>query len=159
LGESSAVVDTIFLDANAKGWGWFIDATPGQDNEFPVQAAKTEELATSGPAASRMDLLTVIMHEMGHLLGHEDLDSQASPYDLMSAELPVGVRRLPDSSVVAAAAQSRSAQAQASGQGGAAQAQAMDAVFASLAQPQGGTTSGKTATSESDAWWLLYGEE
>ena len=53
LGESSAVVDTIFLDANAKGYGWFIDPTPGQDNEFPVQVAKTEERAASGPAAGR----------------------------------------------------------------------------------------------------------
>ena len=65
LGESSAVVDTIFLDTNAKGYGWFIDPTPGQDNEFPVQVAKTEERAASGPVAGRMDLLTVIMHEWG----------------------------------------------------------------------------------------------
>ena len=88
LGESSAVVDTIFLDANAKGYGWFIDPTPGQDNEFPVPVSKTQERAASGPVAGQMDLLTVIMHEMGHFLGHEDLDPQASPYDLMSADLP-----------------------------------------------------------------------
>jgi anti-sigma-K factor RskA len=39
------------------------------------------------------------------------------------------------------------------------QAQATDAIFAALVQPQGGTTTGKTAGSESSAWWLLYGEE
>jgi hypothetical protein len=161
LGESSSLVDTIFLDSNAQGYGWFIDPTPGQDAEFPVQVAKTEERATSGPAAGEMDLLTVMMHEMGHFLGHEDLDPQAFPYDLMSADLAVGVRRLPGSAVAAAAAQGSSAQTQAGGQGGAAaqQAQAKDAVFAALVQPQGGTTADKTAGGGSNAWWLLYGEE
>ena len=70
LSESCSVVDTIYLDTNAQGWGWLIDPTPGQDNEFPVQVAKTEERATTGPAAGEMDLLTVIMHEMGHFLGY-----------------------------------------------------------------------------------------
>ncbi len=157
LGASSAVVDTIYLDSNAQGYGWFIDPTPGQDNEFPVRVAKTEERATSGPAAGEMDLLTVIMHEMGHFLGHKDLDPRAFPDDLMSADLAVGIRRLPDG----AATQSSSAQTKAGGQGSAAaeQAQAKDAVFAALAQPQGGTTAGKIAGGESNAWWLLYGEE
>jgi hypothetical protein len=158
LGESSSVVDTIYLDTTAQGWGWFIDPTPGQNSAFPVQVAKTEDLATSGPAAGQMDLLTVIMHEMGHFLGHNDLDPQLAPYDLMSADLAAGVRRLPDSAVVAAVAQARSAQAQANGQAGAA-AQAKDAVFGALAQSQGGTTTDKTAAGESDAWWLLYGQE
>jgi hypothetical protein len=161
LGESSSVVHTIYLDSNAQGWGWFIDPTPGQDAEFPLRVGATEERATSGPAAGEMDLLTVIMHEMGHFLGHEDLDPQAFPYDLMSADLAVGVRRLPDSAVAAAVAQGSSAQTQAGGQGSVAaeQAQAKDAVFAALAQPQGGTTAGKTAGGASSAWWLLYGEE
>ena len=113
LGESSSVVDTIFLDVNAKGYGWFIDPTPGQDNEFPVPVSKTQERAASGPVAGQMDLLTVIMHEMGHFLGHEDLDPQASPYDLMSADLPAGVRRLPQSAAIAPVAQ-----AERSGPGG-----------------------------------------
>jgi hypothetical protein len=162
LGESSSLVDTIFLDSNAQGYGWFIDPTPGQDAEFPLRVGATEERATGGPAAGEMDLLTVIMHEMGHFLGHGDLDPQAFPYDLMSADLAVGVRRLPDSAVAAAAvAQGSSAQTQAGGQGSAAaeQAQAKDAVLAALAQPQGGTTAGKTAGGASNAWWLLYGEE
>ncbi len=95
LGESSSLVHTIYLDSNAQGWGWFIDPTPGQDAEFPLRVAATEERATSGPAAGETDLLTVLMHEMGHFLGHADLDPQASFYDLMSADLAVGVRRLP----------------------------------------------------------------
>ena len=87
------------------------------------------------------------MHEMGHFLGYEDLDPQASPYDLMSADLPAGVRRLPQSAVIATVAQRRNAQAQAGGHASAAaeQTQAKDAVFAALAQPQGETTQGKAA--------------
>ena len=58
------------------------------------------------------------------------------------------------------AAKSASAQVKASGQGGAAAlAQAADAVFAAMAQPQGGSSADKTAASELDALWLLYGEE
>jgi hypothetical protein len=141
LAASSAMVHTIYLDTNAQGYGWFIDPTPGQDSEFPVQVAKTEERAASGAAASEMDLLTVIMHEMGHFLGYQDLDPQVSPYDLMSASLAAGVRRLPDS----VAAQGSSAQA-------------TDAALAALAQPQSGATANNAAGYESEAWWLLQGE-
>ena len=60
----------------------------------------------------------------------------------------------------AGAAKSTSVQFAASGKGGAAAlAQAADAVFAAPVQTQSGTTTGKTAGAESDAWWLLYGEE
>jgi hypothetical protein len=60
-----------------------------------------------------------------------------------------------------AAAQGSIARAKLGGQGGvaAAQAQASDAVFAGLAEPQGGTTANTPAGSKSDAWWLMYGEE
>jgi hypothetical protein len=161
LGESSSVVDTIYLDTNAQGWGWFIDSTPGQNSAFPVQITKTEDLATSGSAAGQMDLLTVIMHEMGHFLGYSDLSPQVSPYDLMSADLTAGVRRLPDSVVVAAVAQGRSDRAHANGQGSTAAEyiQAKDAVFAALTQSQGGTTQDKVTGRPSGAWWLLYGQE
>jgi hypothetical protein len=157
VGSRLEGVDTIFLDSSAKGWGWFIDPTPGQDSEFPLRVARTEQRASSGPAAGEMDLLTVIMHEMGHFLGHSDLSPQAFPYDLMSADLAVGIRRLPQSAVAAAVAQGSSVQTQASGQGSAAaeRAQTKDAIFAALAQPQGGSTAGKTAERASDARWLL----
>jgi hypothetical protein len=40
-------------------------------------------------ADQRADLLTAVMHEMGHLLGYGDTPAD----DLMGAILPLGVRR------------------------------------------------------------------
>ena len=54
---------TIYLDDNAAGWGWFVDATPGNDSEFTTPGNQGEQ--------HRMDLLTVLEHEVGHLLGYD----------------------------------------------------------------------------------------
>jgi len=39
-----------------------------------------------------MDLLSVVMHEMGHILGLNDLDSQQNSNNVMSSSLTTGVR-------------------------------------------------------------------
>src|SRR5262249_22786515 len=51
--------NTIFLDDNAAGWGWFVDPTPRDDSEFTTPGDQGEQ--------GKIDLLTVLMHEMGHL--------------------------------------------------------------------------------------------
>ena len=57
---------------------------------------EVELAATSiSPAFGRMDLLTVVMHEFGHVLGYGDLDPNAQK--LMSGTLDAGTRRLNDS--------------------------------------------------------------
>jgi hypothetical protein len=53
----------LWLDANAAGWGWFVDKTPWDDSEFTTPGNQGEQ--------NRMDLLTVLEPEMGPLLGKE----------------------------------------------------------------------------------------
>jgi VCBS repeat-containing protein len=94
LGQAS--VDTIVVDVNAAGHGWYVDATPGDDLEFGLKLSELQLMATSSsPALGRMDLLTVVMHEMGHVLGFKDMDPNAGA--LMSETLDAGTRRLNDS--------------------------------------------------------------
>jgi hypothetical protein len=77
-----AVGSTIMVDDNAAGWGWFVDPTPGNDSEFTTPGNQGEQ--------NRMDLLTVLMHEMGHVLGqnHESTG-------LMAESLAEGERLSP----------------------------------------------------------------
>jgi hypothetical protein len=58
-----AAGNTIWIDSNAAGWGWFVDATPRDDSEFLLRGNQGEQ--------GRMDLLTVIAHEIGRLFGHD----------------------------------------------------------------------------------------
>ncbi len=84
------------IDEDAAGFGWFFDTTPDESSEFLPSSIATEWVnPIEGPAAGRIDLLTVITHELGHLLGLGDLDPQAHLGQLMSATLPPGVRKLP----------------------------------------------------------------
>jgi hypothetical protein len=76
------------IDVDAGGAGWFVDLTPADDSEF--SASNPSELAASvdSPASGRVDLLTVVTHELSHLLGAGHAD-----HGLMQQTLPLGVRR------------------------------------------------------------------
>jgi len=81
---------TILIDPNAAGFGWFVDRTPRADEEFTGSANMGNLVAfAGGPAAGRMDLLTVVMHELAHVLGYDHSDS-----GLMRPTLEPGIRRL-----------------------------------------------------------------
>ena len=90
LGEVSG--KTLYISPDAAGYGWFVDPTPDDDSEFAdVLVAHTLAAQAGSPAANRVDLLTTVMHEMGHVLGYSD---SAVADDLMSALLPLGTRRV-----------------------------------------------------------------
>jgi hypothetical protein len=96
LGETSAAQNTIWIDSNAAGYGWFLDGTPELHEEFTSGGSANQWLAREGgPADGRVDLLTVLAHELGHVLGREHTDEQDPGYDVMDAALAVGERRLP----------------------------------------------------------------
>jgi len=86
------VGDTIQIDVDAAGFGWFIDTTPWDDAEFGPPTGAYELTALPGSAAAdRADLFTVVFHELGHVLGYGHEDD-----GLMQDTLPLGTRRLGD---------------------------------------------------------------
>jgi len=94
LGETFG--HNVLIDPDAAGHGWFIDPTPMNDSEFPTPAggAQLQALAST-PEANEMDLLTVVMHELGLVMGLTDISPAVQPHSLMTDVLSVGVRRLP----------------------------------------------------------------
>jgi matrixin len=80
LGRAAGHV--LWIERDAADFGWFVDSTPDADEEF----------GEGGTVAGRMDLLTVLAHELGHLLsfGHD-----SEPGNLMSETLAPGTRLLP----------------------------------------------------------------
>jgi len=86
-----AVPGTIYLDVNAAGYGWFVDSTPLDHSEFAFDSQLSLIALPESAAAGRIDLWTVILHELGHLAGYEH-ESEG----LMEETLAPGVRKLAD---------------------------------------------------------------
>jgi hypothetical protein len=122
---------TITIDDDANGVGWFIDTTPGDSSEFRRGDVGTGGLGDyyianpDSAASGKYDLLTAILHEMGHTLGFingysqfnqnikgrqfytdsthsytlssdlSHLDNTLYPNDLLNTNLKPGIRKLP----------------------------------------------------------------
>ena len=90
LGETDVVTRQVLISADAAGHGWFADATPLADGVFAPGAPGSPLVALPGsPAAGKEDLLTAVLHEMGHLTGRLD-----SGTGLMEGALGLGTRDL-----------------------------------------------------------------
>jgi VCBS repeat-containing protein len=85
----------VTIDTNAAGHGWFIDPTPLGDSEFSVNDAGALYTTPDQAAAGHVDLLTTVMHEMGHELGLSDTYATAAAADVMYGYIVDGERRLP----------------------------------------------------------------
>jgi len=91
LGLEAAGVITI--NQTAAGNNWYVNASPSSNQAFGLARPGGEEVAGPGsPAAGDVDLLTVLEHELGHVIG---LSDNALAGDLMDITLGLGVRRAP----------------------------------------------------------------
>jgi large repetitive protein len=83
----------ITINQTAAGYNWYVSASPGSSQAFGVTGPNGETVAKSeSPAADDVDLLTVLEHELGHVIG---LSDNAEAGDLMDITLGLGVRRSP----------------------------------------------------------------
>lgn len=89
----SATPGGITIDSDGAGFGWFIDTTPGDDVEFA--GTGTARAGLEGGAATRIDLLTVVLHEPGHTIGLEDTYLSSDRENLLYGYITPGERRLP----------------------------------------------------------------
>ena len=68
LGEADGNI--IWIDSDAAGNGWFVDTTPNDSREFGIVDGVARVLAGAESAAfGRVDLVTVLTHEICHVLG------------------------------------------------------------------------------------------
>jgi len=83
--------NTVWLDEDAAGAGWFVDTTPGDDQEFRSVSVGGPLMAIAPEISDRVDLLTAVAHELGHIAGLEDSDDS----DLMAPYFKKGLRLVP----------------------------------------------------------------
>jgi uncharacterized repeat protein (TIGR01451 family) len=92
LGVALPSTDRVLIDRDAAGHGWFVDPTPLQDEEYAPAPWGALAAPAGTPAGDHMDLLTVVLHELGNLAGLTDVSAAANPADLMGDLLGRGNR-------------------------------------------------------------------
>ncbi|MEC5127716.1 LamG-like jellyroll fold domain-containing protein, partial [Verrucomicrobiales bacterium BCK34] len=90
--------NSVYIDRDAAGLDWFVDDTEWLDEEFVeiggiLRAASGADI--DGLAAGGIDMLSVLMHEQGHILGLLDEYEVGVRDSSMFGEYDEGERRLP----------------------------------------------------------------
>ncbi|MBU6300506.1 MAG: autotransporter-associated beta strand repeat-containing protein, partial [Verrucomicrobia bacterium] len=91
LGYADGMV--IVIDSDAAGRAWFVDRTASHDEEFDLGDSDGVNALDGTGASDRYDLLSLLLHEQGHVLGLADQSSGQT--DVMYAFLQAGQRRIP----------------------------------------------------------------
>lgn len=97
LGQAAG--DLIQISRTAAGNAWFVDETPSDDAEFERRTGFQPVSSDNGlkvrSTVEGVDLLTTLMHEMGHRLGLPDTYALRDRSSIMYGYLTRGERRLP----------------------------------------------------------------
>ncbi|HJQ23962.1 MAG TPA: Ig-like domain-containing protein, partial [Blastocatellia bacterium] len=98
---ASAEATQVKINETAAGYGWFVDQTPQEDSEFLVPVPG-KELQTTGysMAHGKVDLLTVLMRQLGMIYLQDRARVPKALRPLMDSTLSTGVRRLPDAAAI-----------------------------------------------------------
>ncbi len=86
----------IWINSTAAGYSWYIGGGAASLQAFGIPGPGGE--MSAGPAAGQVDLLTVLEHELGHIIG---LGDNGQSGDLMGISLGLGIRRMPTAADVA----------------------------------------------------------
>ena len=81
----------MMLDINAAGLGWFVDPTPSDDAEYKGGGTIRQAIPSSD-AADKIDLLSVMVHEFGHML-----NLTHAQFGFMDETLAAGTRTVSNS--------------------------------------------------------------
>jgi Ca2+-binding RTX toxin-like protein len=89
---------TLTLDSDAAGHGWFVDPTPLDHSEFArLDGNRLQAVDASSDAYGQIDLVSVLLHELGHGYGLEHDDGAMAPTLASGARvlLPTAQNALP----------------------------------------------------------------
>jgi hypothetical protein len=86
----------IWLDASGAGLGWNVGSSQWSvvSGQWFGDISHQRTTANGQLPTAAYDLLTVVTHELGHVLGYDDLDPHHHPDHIMAGVLPPGAVRV-----------------------------------------------------------------